>query len=49
MGGFGLSEATVAIQDAVILENYLGVVLLIQFTQIGLVSKKKQFERINLN
>lgn len=48
MGGFGLSESTITIQDPVIMRNYLGVVLLIQVTQLALVLKKKQYERMNL-
>ena len=48
MGGFGLSEGTLTIQENAILGNYLAVVLLIQGTQLGLVLKKKQYERLNI-
>lgn len=47
-GGFGLAEVALSVQSPANLKRFIGLLLLIQATQILLLAKKKQFERIFL-
>jgi hypothetical protein len=48
LGGFGLAEVALSVQTPVNLKLFIGVMLLIQATQLLLLNKKKQYERIFL-
>jgi len=48
LGGFGLAEVALSVQSPANLKRFIGLMLLIQGTQLLLLNKKKQFERIFL-
>ena len=48
LGGFGLGEVSLSVQAPDILKRFIGLMLLIQGTQLLLLNKKKQYERIFL-
>ena len=48
LGGFGLSDASIAIQSSEGLLSLQAVVELILLSQVAFVLKKKQFERLSL-
>jgi hypothetical protein len=48
LGGFGLAEVALAVQIPSNLKRFIGLMLLIQGTQLLLLNKKKQYERIFL-
>jgi apocytochrome f len=48
LGGFGLAEVALSIQVPSNLKRFIGLMLLIQATQLLLLNKKKQYERIFL-
>lgn len=48
LGGFGLGEVALSVQAPNNLQRFVGLMLLIQATQLLLLNKKKQYERIFL-
>jgi hypothetical protein len=48
LGGFGLAEVPLAVQEPSNLKRFIALMLLMQVTQVLLLSKKKQYERIFL-
>ncbi len=48
LGGFGLGEVALSVQAPDNLKRFLGLMLLVQGTQLLLLNKKKQYERIFL-
>ena len=48
LGGFGLAEVALSVQVPANLKRFIGLMLLIQATQLLLLNKKKQYERLFL-
>ena len=48
LGGFGLAEVPLSVQAPSNLKRFIGLMLLIQATQLLLLNKKKQYERLFL-
>ena len=48
LGGFGLAEVALSVQVPANLKRFIGLLLLIQGTQLLLLNKKKQYERLFL-
>lgn len=48
LGGFGLGEVALSIQSPANLKRFIAIMALLQVTQLLLLNKKKQYERIFL-
>jgi apocytochrome f len=48
LGGFGLADVALSVQVPNNLKRFIGLMLLIQGTQLQLLNKKKQYERLFL-
>jgi hypothetical protein len=48
LGGFGLGEVALSIQSPANLKRFISLMALLQVTQLLLLNKKKQYERIFL-